>query len=110
VIRYNKLVRDRIPEIIAAEGKQCEVHLLSLDEYARCLDAKLTEEFNEYCAGGDGEELVDIVEVVQAIVESRGMTWAEFEAHRLAKKEQRGGFAQRKLLLSVTDPNHAESS
>jgi hypothetical protein len=47
-IPYDKLVRDRIPEIIGAEGKDCTVELLSDRDYLRFLDEKLNEELAEY--------------------------------------------------------------
>jgi predicted house-cleaning noncanonical NTP pyrophosphatase (MazG superfamily) len=103
VMRYDKLVRDRIPEIIAASGKHPQVRVLDDDAYAQALAAKLAEELQEYQQGGGLEELLDVVEVVQAIVEDQGMSWEEFERQRVVKQEERGGFAQR-LLLEQTDP------
>ena len=47
-IRYNKLVRDHIPEIITNSGRQCVCSTLSDDEYITMLDAKLNEELAEY--------------------------------------------------------------
>jgi predicted house-cleaning noncanonical NTP pyrophosphatase (MazG superfamily) len=103
VRRFNKLVRDRIPEIIEAEGKRCEVRELDDAEFARCLDEKLDEELREYQQSGDLSELIDLVEVVQAIVERQGKTWQEFEQLRTAKRAQRGGFTNRLLLVSVEE-------
>lgn len=45
---YNKLVRDRILEIIEADGKRCIAEILSDKEYLRLLDCKLDEELAEY--------------------------------------------------------------
>ncbi len=103
MIPYDKLVRDRIPEIIEAEGKRCQVRVLDEGEYARRLDEKLAEELQEYRWSGDVEELVDLVEVVRAIVEARGVDWDEVERRRVAKREARGGFGKRLLLQGVTD-------
>lgn len=47
-IQYNKLVRDRIPEIIEASGKTCVTEILSDEAYLKMVDAKLDEEFAEY--------------------------------------------------------------
>lgn len=44
---YHKLVRDRIPEIIASDGKTCVCEALSNEDLLRLLDAKLTEELSE---------------------------------------------------------------
>ena len=48
--QYNKLVRDRIPEIIEASGKNCVTEILSDADYLKMLDAKLDEELAEYHA------------------------------------------------------------
>ena len=47
-IKYNKLVRDRIPDIIEESGKACVTEILSGEEYLRMVDAKLDEELAEY--------------------------------------------------------------
>ena len=47
---YNKLVRDKIPEIIEADGKVCRTHILSNEEYIAALEVKLNEEVAEYQA------------------------------------------------------------
>jgi predicted house-cleaning noncanonical NTP pyrophosphatase (MazG superfamily) len=103
MIRYDKLVRDRIPEIIAAAGKQCDVRVLDEQEYAQRLDEKLAEEAEEYRATGAVEELVDVVEVVEAMAAARGLSWAAFERLRRAKREERGGFAGRVLLVQADE-------
>ncbi len=103
MIRYDKLVRDRIPEIIEAEGKRCQVRVLDEVEYTRRLDEKLEEELEECRRSGDVEELVDLVEVVRAIVAARGVGWDEVERRRQAKQEARGGFSKRLLLQGVAD-------
>jgi predicted house-cleaning noncanonical NTP pyrophosphatase (MazG superfamily) len=95
VTAHEKLVRVRIPELMAIEGLACQVRGLNRTENAARLDDKLTEEVAEYRTSGAIEELVDVVEVVRAITEQRGMPWDEFEARRLAKRRERGGFEQR---------------
>jgi predicted house-cleaning noncanonical NTP pyrophosphatase (MazG superfamily) len=103
VTYYNKLVRDRIPEIIRADGKSCEVRTLAQDEYLAKLNEKLREELAEYGASGDIGELADLVDVVAAIVECGGLSTEEFEGIRQAKRTERGGFQCRLLLVSVAD-------
>jgi len=100
---HHKLVRDRIPEIIATSGRTCAVRVLAPGEYEEHLQRKLAEEMAEYQADGSVQELADLVEVVQAIIEARGMTWAEFEAIRQQKRDERGGFARRLLLETVSE-------
>ena len=64
---YNKLVRDRIPEIIASDGKTCTVEVLSDSRCLQMLDAKLTEELEEYQESRSLEELADLLEVLRAV-------------------------------------------
>ena len=96
-----KLVRDRIPELIAAAGQTPCVRVLAPAAYRRALTAKLTEELAEFEAGGEVEELADLVEVIQAIVEERGVSWEAFEEQRAAKRTERGGFRDRLWLESA---------
>lgn len=71
---YNKLVRDRIPEIIEARGKKPNVRILEQEEYLHHLEAKLDEEVAEYHRDKNAEELADILEVVYALAEANGVT------------------------------------
>lgn len=102
-IIHNKLVRDRIPEIIEGSGKICATRILPQEEYLAALDTKLTEELAEYQADKSMEELADLLEVMMAVAEARGHSFAEVEAIRRAKAEKRGGFRERIFLESVTD-------
>jgi len=102
-IHHNKLVRDRIPEIIEDSGKTCVTRILPQEEYLAALDTKLTEELAEYQADKSMEELADLLEVMMAVAEARGHSFAEVEATRRAKAEKRGGFRERIFLESVTD-------
>ena len=72
VIHYNKLVRDRIPEIIKAAGKKCICSVLSEEEYLERLNAKLSEELAEYQESKSLDELADLLEVMEAVVQARG--------------------------------------
>lgn len=102
-ITYNKLVRDRIPEIIEASGKSCAVETLDNDRYIKMLDAKLQEELNEYQESKSLEELADLLEVMGAVVKARGYTWEQLTEIRKEKKEKRGGFEKRLLLKEVRE-------
>lgn len=93
-----KLVRDRIPEIIAAHGGTVHVRVLDDVEYAQRLDEKLAEEVAEYLESGEVEELVDLVEVIQAILAHRQISEEEFTRRCEAKRTARGGFEQRQYL------------
>ena len=63
--KYNKLVRDRIPEIIESSGRSCVTEILSDEDYLKMLDAKLDEELAEYHADQNIEELADLMEVIR---------------------------------------------
>lgn len=101
-IRYEKLVRDRIPQMIVAEGFTPNTRILSDDEYTAALRVKLTEEVQEYLSDRNAEELADILEVVYALANAQGITPAELEALRKCKAESRGTFDDRIWLISKT--------
>ena len=98
---YNKLVRDRIPEIIEADGNVCVAEILTDDRYLQMLDVKLTEELEEYQESKSLEELADLLEVMRAVVKARGWTWEQLEQVRQEKADKRGGFEQKILLKEV---------
>ena len=98
-MEYDKLVRDRIPELIGMTGERAEVEVLDDIGYADYLNAKLTEELTEYLETGEVTELADLVEVVSAIAAQHGMNWDDFERLRAAKREDRGAFMKRLLLV-----------
>ena len=98
---YNKLVRDKIPEIIEADGKCCKTEILSDEEYIKMIDAKLDEELAEYHEDQNIEELADLMEVIYAAAEARGYSVEELEAVRLDKVEKRGAFKEKILLREV---------
>lgn len=100
---YNKLVRDKIPEIIEADGKSCKTKILSDEEYLKMIDAKLDEELAEYHKDQNIEELADLMEVIYAATEARGYSVEQLESVRLAKVEKRGGFKEKILLREVVE-------
>ena len=100
---YNKLVRDRIPEIIESSGKHCKTAILSEEEYLKMLDAKLDEELAEYHKDQNIEELADLLEVIRAAAIARGYTLEELENVRAKKAEKRGGFEKKVFLVAVTE-------
>ena len=100
---YNKLVRDKIPQIIEADGKICETEILSDSEYLHMIDAKLDEELAEYHKDQNLEELADLLEVIHAATIARGHSVEDLEAVRVQKAEKRGGFQERILLKKVIE-------
>ena len=99
--KYNKLVRDRIPEIVESSGRTCVTEILSDEEYLKMLDAKLDEELAEYHADQNIEELADLMEVIRACAVARGYTIEELERVRSDKAAKRGRFEKKILLKEV---------
>ena len=98
---YNKLVRDKIPEIIGAKSEKAKIRILNDTEYKKELDKKLVEEVNEYLEAENIEEMVDILEVIRAILEHKGVTYDEIEEKRNKKAKKRGGFKEKIFLEKV---------
>lgn len=69
MIVYNKLVRDKIPEIIKEKNQECSRHVANENEYRTSLQDKLTEEVKEFLTEPNEKELADILEVINAINE-----------------------------------------
>lgn len=100
---YNKLVRDRIPEIIEASGAECKTKILSDEGYLKMIDAKLDEELAEYHVDQNIEELADLIEVIRAATIARGYTLEELETARAKKAEKRGGFEKKIFLIETIE-------
>jgi predicted house-cleaning noncanonical NTP pyrophosphatase (MazG superfamily) len=107
MITYNKLVRDKIPHIIESSGKTCVVIVLDEHEFANALRTKMKEELNEFLEAKSVDEqlteLADMVEVIYGFLENEGISVEDFEKKRQLKKEQRGGFEEKLLLVSVSE-------
>ena len=71
---YNKLVRDKIPEIISKDNRKAITKILNDEEYLNELNKKLKEEVNEYFEDNNLEELADIVEVIYGILNAKNVT------------------------------------
>ncbi|WP_139490116.1 nucleoside triphosphate pyrophosphohydrolase [Brevibacillus dissolubilis] len=104
---YNKLIRDRIPQIMDEAGKTYTIRTLSDDEYKTELQKKCQEELNEYLAAENDtdsvEELADLLELIHTLVRIHGSTPEELEAVRVKKAEKRGGFEEKLFLIEVED-------
>lgn len=100
---YNKLVRDKIPEIIAADGKTAHTRLLGNNEYLKELIKKLKEEAAEFEAEPSIEELADINEIIIAIRETMGIHAGDLEDMRRKKAAKNGRFKKRIFLTSVEE-------
>lgn len=102
-IIYDKLVRDKIPEVIERSGKQCEIEILSDEKYLEMIDKKLDEELIEYHKDKNIEELADLLEVIYAATKARGYSIEDLEKVRVEKVEKRGGFGKKILLKKVIE-------
>lgn len=100
-MKYNKLVRDKIPEIIKSRGSTPFTHIASEEEYSKKLREKLTEEVNEFLEEPNKEELADILEVIFALCDYHNITKEDLELARKEKNEKRGAFKE-KIILDET--------
>lgn len=95
---YNKLVRDKIPQIIEKDNCNCKTHIANDLEYTKELEKKLIEETQEYITDKNLEELADIMEVICALAENLGFTEKDLLNKRNEKNSLRGGFKDRIIL------------
>ena len=100
---YGKLVRDRIIDIIIANGEKPIYRTLTDEEYLEELHKKLFEEANEFVEADDKEELADLLEVVYAIAKHKNIDMEEVEKIRLKKCEKRSGFENKIYLEGVEE-------
>ncbi|HIU46615.1 MAG TPA: nucleoside triphosphate pyrophosphohydrolase [Candidatus Fimadaptatus faecigallinarum] len=101
--KYDKIVRDRIPEVIEAAGQHAIYELVDHETALEGLKRKLSEELAEYLESGSLEELADLLEVMHGVAYHSGVSWQELEAVRLAKRAERGGFERGVRLLEVNE-------
>jgi len=100
-IEYEKLVRDKIPEIIKADGGVPTTYVANEEEYKKSLLAKLVEEVTEFVEEPNREEMSDILEVIYAVCELMHWDIDEIQQIRKKKTESRGSFHKRIILKSV---------
>lgn len=104
---HNKLVRDKIPEMIEKAGKQYRIRTLNDHEYIIELKKKLGEEVEEYLNAKDDaeavEELADVLELIHALVKIHNSNIDQVETIRIDKANKRGGFQDKVFLIDVDD-------
>lgn len=103
--RVQKLIRDRLPAIMRAQGLQVFDRRLNDAEFVTALKDKLLEEAQEVVAatGQDDliEELADVMEVIAALADASGVPLQAVEERRRAKRAERGGFDERVFNAAV---------
>jgi predicted house-cleaning noncanonical NTP pyrophosphatase (MazG superfamily) len=97
-MKYNKLVRDKIPEYIEKKGGRAVTHIAGEKEYWEKLKEKLLEECAEFNADENEDELADILEVIEAIIAYKKFNQRTIEEKRGKKAEERGKFEKRIIL------------
>ena len=112
-IEYNKLVRDKIPEIIRKSGGKVRSWKLDDDDYLNAILAKFTEEFLELkyakTISGRAEELADIYEIFMALKHFYSISWREISHHTAKKNSQKGTFVGKTFLRDVKMPIEREA-
>ena len=103
VYTYNKLIRDSIVKIIEDRGCKATYEILNDERYGKELDKKLKEEVNEYLADYSIEEMADVMEVIYAILEYRGISMEEVEKIRIEKRDRKGAFKNKVYLKEVEE-------
>jgi predicted house-cleaning noncanonical NTP pyrophosphatase (MazG superfamily) len=103
-MKYDKLVRDNIPEIIKNKRQVPRIRIADQKEFKEKLLQKLREEVNEFIADENPEELADILEVIYALAGVLSLTPEELEVMRKKKAGERGAFKEKIILDEVVDP------
>jgi len=101
-MNFNKLVRDKIPEILESKGSKIKTHICDDQEYLTRLRDKLLEEVNEFLEDETVEELADVLEVVYSLAKTKNINKDDLEKIRKEKSEKRGGFDEKIILVEAT--------
>jgi predicted house-cleaning noncanonical NTP pyrophosphatase (MazG superfamily) len=104
----SKLVRDKIPDIIRQSGREPDIRRISGDELNAALKNKLVEEALELRDADDiYEELADVLEVIDALLESQDIDLKKVLEIKAEKLSDSGGFEEGYLLVDVGEKHKA---
>lgn len=106
-IKYNKLIRDMIPDMIKESGRQYAVRVLNDEEYRDALVDKIVEEVRDFQKTGNEEELADLYEAMDCLIEFMDYEPMHIDYLRLKKREARGSFKERYFLVEVEEPDES---
>jgi predicted house-cleaning noncanonical NTP pyrophosphatase (MazG superfamily) len=102
-VDYNKIVRDKIPEIIRNSGRTCEYKILGESEVKGALKEKLIEKAQIFSVRPSEDELSDIYELLEAIVETFDFEPMHIDYLKIQNKENKGTYSEKVFLISVDD-------
>ena len=103
--KYNKLIRDRILEIIEAVGEKSYSRVLNKKEYLKEIKKKTLEEAKELTRARSKKEvineIVDIQELIDVLISELGLTKSKIQKQQRIKNKKRGGFKKRLFLIKT---------
>jgi predicted house-cleaning noncanonical NTP pyrophosphatase (MazG superfamily) len=103
VVKYNKLIRDKIPGIIKEAGWTPKVRTLGKSEFLKAVKKKVFEEAGELIRAKDKkgiiDEIADIRELLDVLASEIKLTKSEVKKFQIAKRKKRGGFKKRLFLI-----------
>ena len=102
-MKYDKLVRDKVPEIIEENGQKPSTHIANNEEYLKKLNEKLVEESHEFMENPSEGELIDVLEVIDCIKKVKNYDEEKIDKLRKKKFEEKGGFEGKVILDEVND-------
>lgn len=106
--KYNKLVRDKIPEEInKVNGRKANYKILDEEEYLKELDKKLFEEAHEFTEEHSIEELADLIEVIDAMIKARNINYNDIDEARKIKSDKKGRF-ENKIYLNYIEQDYID--
>lgn len=104
-MKYNKLVRDKIPKIIRGDHRECDIEVLEDKVFAKALKEKLIEEAKEFKDAVNNEdiieELADIYEVIEAFLIHEKIDKRQIDQRRIKKNIRKGAFEDKIKLIEV---------